>query len=617
MSQPLPTAPLPTAPEAPVAPNGQPFHPCGCGVPNNAHKSRHRPGCGWGLTPKQNTPVYEGADPMNSLLRNWEEPLVTEDEALEHDAADLTAKSRALFRNTGNLAGAMKTMTDTTVGTHFKGRPRVNWKRIPGMSEADARELNYNIRCALEADAEDEACFVDARETRTVRQGAALAFVSFAGSGDATCKMEYLTGQDAKHRPFSTAFRFFDPLRIFTPQTRKHEDNPRIYRGMLKNKLGRNVAAYVHPYLEGCAPRYNYNRRSRNGGDYKLDFERVAFHTPSGRSKLIHVYDSELDTESTRGRPMIAPVLPSVKGQKNLRKSMLKSANVQSNVIATITSMTPVGADGLFGPSEEVLREREDWAAKTNLVIDGNKVVMLADHQKLDYKAPHNQFSNFDSFDAAYHAEQARCLGMGWSQYTGRFDKVNMSAARVENLSNWRTVQVRRKTICGRWAALWYMCWLEEQLEKGLIPYPKSMLASLNTLEKRRTFWKRNRCDLARISWYGSGRDDVDQVKTAAAAKLWKEMGLISDTEILHDRGVDFDDLMETLLYEGERRLEYYDKLAEINEAQKRAGLTSSDDTRYSTTDIMNATIVDALKDEPETPLVNEAQPQPATATAD
>jgi lambda family phage portal protein len=554
---------------------------CGCGVPANCAPHLHKPGCV--LAPATvNSPVYEGADQHSNLLHDWHEDLTTEDEALLYERRELVAKSRSLYRGSGLLCGALNSMADNIVGPHFRGKPNVNWEKM-GISKAEGEELNHNIRCAMNSDM--DSVYVDARECRTLTQFAAAAFVSWAASGEAMAKVEYLTGALNTHRPFATALRMIDPMRVFTPQNHKLRSNRNIYAGILRDSVGRNAAYYVHPYLEGQVPVVSIQAGT---GQINKKYQRIAARKASGREMMIHVYDKRYDPEATRGRPLNAPILPNVKGQQMLRRSMLKHATVQSNLIATITSKYPDAMDA-FGGADDYMKKALAWLDRTNLCIDESKVARLYPGEELDLLAPHTNFSSFDSFDTAYHAEQARCLGMGMAEYTGRYDRVNMSAARVENLRTWRYTQTRRADVVNESCNRFYACYLEEQLEKGLIPYPRSMQAQLSTANRRTRFWQRHKISLSRITWYGAGRDDVDQLKTAGAAKLWKEMGLVSDTELLAERGIDFDDHIDRLLEEAEKKCEYLDRLAELKQKEAAAGLTLDPNASYDSRNLISS----------------------------
>ena len=189
-------------------PSGEKFHALGCGCPSTGHR---RACAHYKTTPPR--AAHAAADPLNEVVTNWKEVLLNENEALYNDRWELVAKSRHMARNNSLLVGALNHKADAIVGTHFRVKPRINYKAL-GWNREEARDMEDQIKPLLKDLFYGRDKFIDARRCRTFTQGAAAALVSEMVNGDWMTKMEWIT--DEPERSLRTAFNLVDPCLLYT-----------------------------------------------------------------------------------------------------------------------------------------------------------------------------------------------------------------------------------------------------------------------------------------------------------------------------------------------------------------------------------------------------------------
>lgn len=557
-----------------VNPKGEAYHPCGCGCP----KSGHHKGCEHYLR-RVDKVAHEASNPVSDLFANWAERLQGENEALYCDRWDLVAKSRAMARNNPNLQGAINYKADAIVGPHFRCKPTINYRAL-GWSRDEAFEVEQQIRHTLRDHYYGKEKLGDARRTRTLTQAAASQLCTEMVSGD---WMVEFGESDMPDQQLRTVFQLVDPMRVFTPTGRKFEQNKNIYHGILRNRQGMPVAYYVHNVLHGRRGNdRDGGRVHRHTGFDRTtqDYRRVPRYSDNGRVVFGHGFDTRIDAEAIRGRPMATASLVALKGSDKLQQSTLQASIVQSLMVAVITSSMPDFKDMLGGmpndqdphPASKYMNEAKEWLGETGITMDGMHVPRLFPHEKLDLTAPHQPFSDFDTFQQTFHAMQARGLGMGFSQYTGMFNRMSYSAARAEMLIAWRDLNSRREHCCADFASLVHCNTLQEAFEEGLILYPPRLRAQLFNRRARQQYWMENRSALSGCRWYGPAREEVDPVKGAMTAEINARNGWLTDSDKLIQDGKDFVEQCEELEWELRQKLRLAQLREEIAGIENRLG---------------------------------------------
>jgi len=76
--------------------------------------------------------------------------------------------------------------------------------------------------------------------------------------------------------------------------------------------------------------------------------------------------------------------------------------------------------------------------------------------------------------------------------------------------------------------------WLEEDIERGLTPFPGGVAGFIA-----------HRAAACRADWRGPAKPQADDLKFAAANKINKELGVVSDEHICAEMGFDWEDVYE------------------------------------------------------------------------
>lgn len=104
----------------------------------------------------------------------------------------------------------------------------------------------------------------------------------------------------------------------------------------------------------------------------------------------------------------------------------------------------------------------------------------------------------------------------------------------------------RRANIVGPFCQAGFECWLEEDIDLGLTPFPGGIDGFL---EKKTA--------ACRAEWKGTPKPQADDLKTAKAHETWRRMGVISDEMICNDLGVDVEDVYRQRAREIDMRREF------------------------------------------------------------
>jgi capsid protein len=106
--------------------------------------------------------------------------------------------------------------------------------------------------------------------------------------------------------------------------------------------------------------------------------------------------------------------------------------------------------------------------------------------------------------------------------------------------------KMRRENIVAPFCQAGYEAWLEEEIERGDIPFPGGLAG----------FWE-HKTAACRAAWRGSPKPQADDQKTATAHQIWRNMGVITDEVIASDIGLDIEDVYAQRAREKEMREQY------------------------------------------------------------
>lgn len=450
---------------------------------------------------------HKAASITTRELSSWQPLKGSADNDLLPELSTIVSRSRDLARNHGVASGAIQTLSDNIVGTGFRLSAKPDYKLL-GKTKEWEEEWQVKVESLWRSWAETTAC--DAAKMLNFSGLTTLVFKSCLINGEALVLPLWL-----KDRKFSTCLQLVEPDRLSNPQQRM--DSKELRGGIEIDKYGAPVA---------------YHIRKTHPGDYWIgsdmdSWERIPAYTPFGRKRVIHVHDVERIGQ-TRGKPILAAIMPMFKMLDHYERSELQAAIVNAMIAAFIE--TPMDAESLNelfgGNSDDYLDAKKDWKVK----LEGGSIIPIFPGDKIAPFTPSRPNSAYGSFIENVLRNIGTGLNIPYELLLKDFSKTNYSSARAALLEAWRFFNGRRQWLADNWATPVYELWLEEAVNKGLVDAPD--------------FYE-NRYAYTRCKWIGPGRGWVDPVKEAQACQIRMEIGLSTLEAECASQGLDWEEVLE------------------------------------------------------------------------
>lgn len=292
---------------------------------------------------------------------------------------------------------------------------------------------------------------------------------------------------------------------------------------------------------DGCPVAYVFDNPKPVLGSYGEQITVQARDT-MGRPQVIHIHDSPASV--VRGLTPFAPVLKVVKQFDTLANATLTKTLIQNIFAATIQSDAPTEQllESLQSDSEQersssfdnLMFNRLRWYKSTKLDMLGEhgKIAHLFPGESLDFKRSESPNTHYKEFCRFLLMEIARCIGITYEQFTGDRENASYSSERMGGAEAWIITSQRRKAIPARFMQIAYEAWLEEAIEKGLVPFPGGLPGFLA-----------NRDAASRADWRGPPKPTADDLKTAKANQIKLHEGIITREMWSAEEGTDWDDM--------------------------------------------------------------------------
>jgi lambda family phage portal protein len=168
-------------------------------------------------------------------------------------------------------------------------------------------------------------------------------------------------------------------------------------------------------------------------------------------------------------------------------------------------------------------------AAKVSLQPGTISHLMMGDKIKMHRAESPN--ATYDSFDKSLGREAAKSAGSAYEDMSGDFSQTSFSASRLALELPWRINKRRRAAIVEPFYRAVFAAWLEEACETGRIELPGGAPA----------FWESPDA-YTQSMWRGDGKPVADQYKQSLAEAMDLENGTTTLSELLAERGVDFEE---------------------------------------------------------------------------
>lgn len=473
----------------------------------------------------------------HSAFSKWNPALRSEQSSVGESWTQAAARTADAIHNSGWLAGAIEQAKANTVGTGLIVRPAPENAEF-GMSDEDARGWINLVerRFALWAQTPLEC---DLTGLRTLYQQQEVAFGSWLATGEVLAEVVY--------RPRSVSYsgtkvRLMSPTRI----SRRSDPLNRLIHG-------------VHCDADGMPIAVLAKRDGKGAGGFPADV-RVPIRDAYGRPRVIHVFTGAAETY--RGITPLAPALQVIRQYDQLSDATLTSATVQTLFAASIKSSDPTADtfQGLLTDGEMAEMQRDNippveayldmvagFYEGMNLDLGANgRLAHLFPGQELEFHSPNHPSDNYGDFSADLKREFARCLGMTYESATGDYSSATYASLGRGLAEIFEVTKMRRANVLLPFTQPVYSAWLEEEIERGFIPFPGGIENFL-----------RHRAAATRMVLAGGAKPIAEELKTAKAHEIWLKTGVKSRSVICSEMGLDYEDVLVEQATERELREQY------------------------------------------------------------
>jgi lambda family phage portal protein len=460
--------------------------------------------------------AHLGASTVAKELINWNPSNGSADADLLPDLETLRVRSRDITRNNGIAAGIVQTTHDNVVGTG----PRLTAK-------PDYRALGRNQNWAEEWSQITEARWRAYAETRECDASWQLNFAAKCGevfragmvNGEALALPLWLPW---KGSTFNTRFQVIEADRLSNPFGRP--DTEKMHGGIEIDRYGRPVAYHVRKTHPGDVFGFNVGMVG--------EWERIPSETEWGRARVIHAHDKER-TGSTRGKPILSPVLAQFKMADTYIRTEMQAAAVNAFIAAFMETNLPpdhvaemLGADPNSDQFQAFVNNQSQFVAP----LKGAAIIPTMPGTKITPFAPGRPSEQFGPFIETVCRQIGVATGLPLELLLKDFSKTNYSSARAALLEAYRFFLGRRKWLTDFWCNPVYGLWLEEQVNGGFIDAPD--------------FYE-NMYAYSRCSWIWPGRGWIDPVKEITAAEKRMVIGISTLERECAEQGDDWEEVQD------------------------------------------------------------------------
>lgn len=467
------------------------------------------------------------------VFAGWKPALRDSADDVGNSWVDAAARTLDTIHNNGWISGAIEQAVANTVGTGLRLKAAPESDQL-GMTDQEAREWARKVEQRFGLWANDKVeCDIEGRRTLAQMQAAVLR--SYFATGEAFAELPW-----KKRRAYGTKVRLIQPHRI-----------------SLKTDTYDNLVQGVRMDNDGFPVAYLAKRKDKFMGE--VEWTVPAF-DGKWRPRVVHVYDGM--PGQVRGITPLVPALRVARQFDQLADATLTASIIQTVFAATITSDEPTEEvlQGLITPQEQArlasqgqsiwdawFEAQSGWydSATIDVGING-RIAHLFPGQKMDFHSAAHPTTEYKDFSLHLLREIARCLGLTYESATGDYEGATYSSVRMATGEVFAITLYRRAFLLAPFCQAAYEAWLEEEVEAGTIPFPGGIEA-----------FYRNRAAACRAIWRGTAKPQADDLKTAQAHKMWRDMGVITDEMIANDIGVDIEDVYVQRAREAEMRKLY------------------------------------------------------------
>jgi lambda family phage portal protein len=446
-------------------------------------------------------------------------------------AAYWRASARAIdmIQNSGWIAGVIRRAVATVMGTELRLALKPDFEAL-GWTQEFSAEWARKVERRWEAWAANPLeC--DAAGVWNIHQQAAAALRSYFAAGEWVAEYPFIARSQSKTR---TKVQLIPAYRL-TQETNGVD----LFQGVRVDRHGMPLSY-----------RFRLTQPIVDPGEVL----EIAARDAANRPRVVHTFEG--DISQMRGISPFTPVLERTKQYDQLSGATLQTAIIQSIFAATVTSPSPtqeiLGA--LQSPDEQqkdgdptidtYFRASEQWYKGTNIDLGGvSRMAHLFPGEKLEFMRSETPNSNYEPFARFLLREIAACAGFTTEDMTGDYNGATYSSIRMSTTTNWPIQLWRRKHIVAPFYQSAFECWLEEDIERGMTPFPGGLAKFLAF-----------RNEACKADWRGPPKPQADDLKWTAATEKQRNMGVVTDEQICAEMGTDWEDVYEQRAREKQRR---------------------------------------------------------------
>lgn len=482
------------------------------------------------------------------VMEGWHPALRDIHDDIGNSWTDAAARATDLVQNSGWIAGMFDQAVANTVGSGLRLRCMPE-NELFGMDEQTAQTWRKLVEQRFGLWASNPLhCDIEGR--RTVAQMQSAAFRSWLATGEILAEIVY---RQRYGQRYGTKVRLLPPHKLSTGTSTLE----RIISGVKLDRDGMPIA-------------YVARRRDELIGEYEVQ---VAARDRYGRPRVIHVFSGV--PGQVRGITPLVPALKVARQFDQLADATLMRELIQAVFAGVVTSDAPTDEilQGLLSPQEQAqvaatgaspfdawYETQAGWyeGNKIDVGLSGRIATMFPGHD-LKFLSPEQTASNYKEFSLHLLRELARCLGLTFESATGDYSGATYSSVRAAVNEIFPITKERRDNIIAPFTQPIFEAWLEEAIELGEVPFPGGLPAFLYYRDAA-----------ARATWPGAPKQTADELKTAKAHQIYRQMGVVTDEMIANDLGADIEDVYAQRAREMALRETY--KLPELTTAQIAGG---------------------------------------------
>ena len=445
---------------------------------------------------------HHGANRSKKSMLDWNSESRSPTEDINDNLTELRQRSRDLFMGGANIAtGALRTKRTNVVGSGLVLKPSIDNDFLK-MSDDEAETWKQNVVREFEYYSSSVNC--DSLRLNNFYELQQLAFLSKLMSGDVFAVLPY-----KKRTGFIYDLRILllEADRVGTPVDKLSDSD--ISQGV-EVKNGEIKAYYIFNQHPGAS-------------NFDYTYKRIeAFGALTGRRNVLHLMESERPGQ-TRGIPILAPVIESLRQLGKYTNTELTAAVVGGLFTVFVKSLTPEAGMGEGIPHNEKITD-DDYSYE----LGYGSVAHLDVDEDITVASPGRPNVAFDGFVNAVMRQIGAALEIPYELLIKHFS-ASYSASRAALLEAWKMFRMARKWFASDFCQPIYEEWLSEAVAKGRVYAPGFFDDPII------------KAAYCKAEWHGPSPGQIDPLKevTAAVIRIREEIST-REREAAELTGTDF-----------------------------------------------------------------------------